>query len=153
MSASEIPKNNIKRGRAVIATLVATQVDIIFLTNHDQRQYSSPALPIASQVDFRASEIGSLARGRIPSFGRLRFSENSNRSIDVEWFVPLENVYHEIHGDIRKRHNFEMVDWRVFDGVCYALQCERRCLEKDKGFSKPVSHPTILDFLLGRHGE
>ena len=43
MSSSSIPKNNIKRGRAVIATLVATQVDIIFLTNYDQRQYHSPA--------------------------------------------------------------------------------------------------------------
>ena len=75
MSASSIPKNNIKRGRAVIATLVATQVDILFPININ---IVPKPLPIASQVDFRASGIGSLARGCISRGG----SDLENTRID-----------------------------------------------------------------------
>ena len=46
--------------------------------------------------------------------------EHSNRLIDIKKFVPPENVYHEIHGHIRKRHDFEMGDWKVFDGMYYS---------------------------------
>ena len=63
---------------------------------------------------------------------RLRFGEHSNRLINVERFVPPENVYHKILGRIRKRHDFEMVDWKVSNGMCYTLQYEPRCLEPDK---------------------
>ena len=40
--------------------------------------------------------------------------------IDIKKFVPPENVYHEIHGRIRKRHDFEKGDWKVFDGMHYS---------------------------------
>ena len=84
---------------------------------------------------------------------RLRFSEYSNRSIDVERLVPPEDVNHEIHGRIRKRHNFEMSDRKVFDGTYNALHHELRCLEQNEGFSEPVTFPLVLDFLLGRQDE
>ena len=59
-------------------------------------------------------------------------------------FVPPEYVYHEIHGRIRKRHDFEMGNWKVFDGACYTLHYEPRGLEKDKGLSEPVAPPPSL---------
>ena len=83
----------------------------------------------------------------------LRFSEHLNRPVDVERLVPPENVYHEIHGCIRKGHDFEVDEWKVFDGPCNALHHEPRCLEQDKGFRKPVALPLVLDFLFGQHGE
>ena len=52
--------------------------------------------------------------------------------INVERFVPPENVYHEIFGRMRKRHDFEMVDWKVSDGMWYALQYEPRYLELER---------------------
>ena len=75
MSASHIPKNDIKRGRTVIATLVATQVDILFPINVN---IVPKPLPIASQVDFCASEIVSLAQGCISRGG----SDLGNARID-----------------------------------------------------------------------
>ena len=59
----------------------------------------------------------------------LRFSEYSNRPIDVESLVPPENVYHESHGHICKCDNFEMGDWKVFDGPCNTLRCKPRSSE------------------------
>ena len=79
------------------------------------------------------------------------FSEHSNRPIDVVRFVPPEDVCHEIHGRIRKRHDFEMGDRKVFDGTCYALHHEPGRLEQDKGFSEPVALSLVLNFLLGRY--
>ena len=70
--------------------------------------------------------------------------------INVERFVPPENVYHDILGCIRKRHDFEMVDWKVSNSMCYTLQYEPRCLELDKEL---IALPTGLDFYLGRHGK
>ena len=55
----------------------------------------------------------------------LGVSEHLNREIDIERFVPPENVYHEIHGGTRKRDDFEMGDWKVFNGPCGA---QPRCL-------------------------
>ena len=37
---------------------------------------------------------------------------------------------------MRKRHDFEMVDWKVSNGMCYTLQYEPRCLEPDKGLTE-----------------
>ena len=68
-------QNTIKRGIAVIATLVATQVDILFPININ---IVPKPLPIASQVDFRASGIGSLAQGCISRGG----SDLGNTRID-----------------------------------------------------------------------
>ena len=79
----------------------------------------------------------------------LRFSEHSNRPVDVEGLVPPEDVYHEIHGRIRKRHDFEMSDWKVFLVTCYGLDHEPRRLEQDEGFGEPVALPPVLDFFLG----
>ena len=59
----------------------------------------------------------------------LRFSEHSNRPVDIERFVPPEDVYHEIHGRIRERHNFEMGNWKVINGTCYTLCHEPGRLE------------------------
>ena len=78
----------------------------------------------------------------------LRFSEHSNRPVDVERFVPPEDVYHEIHGRIHKRHDFEMGDRKVFNGASNALYHEPRRLEQDKGFGKPVALSPVLDFFL-----
>ena len=78
----------------------------------------------------------------------LRFSEHSNRPVDVERFVPPEDVYHEIHGRIRKRHDFEMGDRKVFNGASNALYHEPRRLEQDKGFGEPVALSPVLDFFL-----
>ena len=49
-----------------------------------------------------------------------------------------------------KRDNFEMRDWKAFDGLCNALP---RCLEQDGGFSERVVLPFVLNFDLSRHGE
>ena len=68
-------QNTIKRGIAVIATLVATQVGILFPININ---IVPNPLPIASQVNFRASGIGSLARGCISRGG----SDLGNARID-----------------------------------------------------------------------
>ena len=54
----------------------------------------------------------------------LRLSEHSDRPINVERFVPPEDIYHEINGRISKRDNFEMGDWKVFDAPCNALHHE-----------------------------
>ena len=82
-----------------------------------------------------------------------RFPEHSNRSIDIERLIPPENIYHEIHGRICKRHDFEMGDRKVFSGPCYALQYEPRRLKQDEGFSEPVALSLVLDFRLGRNDE
>ena len=86
----------------------------------DQCQYRSQAFADRLPGRFPCSEIGSLARVCIPSLGRPKFSEHSNMLIDIKKFVPPENVYHEIHGRIRKRHDFEKGDWKVFDGMYYS---------------------------------
>ena len=51
----------------------------------------------------------------------LRFSEHSNRPINIDRLIPPEDVCHEIHGGIRKRDGFQMCDWKVFNGSCNAL--------------------------------
>ena len=81
----------------------------------------------------------------------FRFSEYSNWPVDVERLVPPEYVNHEIHGRIRKRHDFEMGDRKVFLGTSNALHHEPRRLEQDKGLSEPVALPLVLDFFLGRY--
>ena len=78
-------QNTIKRGIAVIATLVATQVDILFPINVN---IVPKPLPIASQVDFRASGIGSLARGCISRGG----SDLGNTRID---WLTLRGLFHQ----------------------------------------------------------
>ena len=83
----------------------------------------------------------------------LQFLEHSNRPVDVKGLVPPEDIYHEVHSRIRNRDDFEMGDWKVFDGSCNTLHHEPSCLEKDKGFSEPVALSPVLDFRLGRHGE
>ena len=118
----------------------------------DQRQYRSQALADCLPSRFlrlwdRFSSSG------LHLQGRLRFGEHSNRLINVERFVPPENVYHDILGRIRKRHDFEMVHWKVSNGMCYSLQYEPRCLEPDKGLTELVTLPSGLDFRLGRHGK
>ena len=54
----------------------------------------------------------------------LRLSEHSDRLINVERFVPPEDIYHENNGHISKHDNFEMGDWKVFDVPCNALHHE-----------------------------
>ena len=39
-------------------------------------------------------------------------------TIDIEGFVPPENIYHEIHGRICKRHDSEMGDRNVLNDLC-----------------------------------
>ena len=86
-------------------------------------------------------------------FFASRFSEHPDRPIDVQRFVPPENVYHEIHRRICKRHDFEMGDWKVFNATRNALYYEPRRLEEDKGLGEPVAFTLVLDFCFGRHGK
>ena len=80
---------------------------------------------------------------------RVWFLEHSNGLIDIERFVPLEDVDHKIHSHVCKCHDFEMCDWKVFDSTCDALHHEPQSLKEDKWFSKPVALPSVLDFCLG----
>ena len=115
----------------------------------DQHQYRSQ--PFADRLPSRFPRLWDrFSSTGLHLQGRLRFGEHSNRLINVERFVPPENVYHEIFGRMRKRHDFEMVDWQVSNGMCYTLQYEPRCLELDKEL---IALPTGLDFHLGWHGK
>lgn len=60
--------------------------------------------------------------------------------------MPLENVYHKIHGWICKCHDFEVSDWKVFNGQCNTLHHDLQGLDQDIGYSKPVTLPFVLDF-------
>ena len=108
-------------------------------------------LPIVSTVNIHASEVnwGCVSLGSEFSW----FLEHSNRPIDVQRFVPPENVYHKIHGRICKRHNFEMGDWKVFNATRNALHYKPRHLEEDNGLSEPVAFTLVLDFCLCWHCE
>ena len=59
-------------------------------------------------------------------------------TIDIEGFVPPENIYYEIHGRIRKRHDSEMGDRNVLNDL---VHYEPRHLNQDNGFrnSEPVA--------------
>ena len=69
------------------------------------------------------------------------------------WDLFWATVYHEIHGHICKRHDFEIGDWEVFNAMHNALHYEPQCLEEDKGLGKPVAFTPVLDFRLCQHGE
>ena len=153
MSASEIPKNNIKRGRAVIATLVATQVDIIFLTNYDQRQYHSPAFTDRLPSRFLRLWDCFSRPGASPAWRGLDFrSTRTGR-------LTLRGLFHQtmyITKFMAAHASVTISRWltgKVSNGMCYALQYEPRCLEPDKGFTELVALPSGLDFCLGRHGK
>ena len=81
------------------------------------------------------------------------FSEHSNRPVDVQRFVPPEDIYHEIHGCICKHHDFEMGDREVFNATCNALHYEPQHLEDDKGLGEPVTFTLVLDFCFGWHSK
>ena len=60
--------------------------------------------------------------------------------------MPPENVYHEIHGQICKHHDFKVSDWKVFNGQCNALHHDLQGLDQDIGYSKPVALSFVLGF-------
>ena len=80
----------------------------------------------------------------------MRTSSPALLAPNVQRFVPPEDVYRKIHSRIRKPDDFEMRDWKMFDGPCDALHYELRRLER---FSKPAAVPLILDVLLNLHDE
>ena len=125
-----------------------THVDIIILSTYDKHKYQSQAIDecLPSCFQFWFCDLGLC-------FPWLRFLECSNRLIDVERFVPPEDVYHEIHCRICKHDNFKMGDRKVFDASCNALHHKPRYLEQNKGFSKPVTLSPVFDFCFGWHGE
>ena len=128
-----------------------TQVDIIILSTCNKKKYRLQAID-----DWLTSRFPRLWDWLGLHLTWLRFSwssEHSNRPIDIQRFVPPEDIYHEIHGRIRKRHDFEMGDGKVFNATCNALHYEPRRLEDNKGFSEPVALPPVLDFCLCRHRE
>ena len=73
--------------------------------------------------------------------------EHSNGSIDVERFVPPEDVYRETHGcvivTILRCHR----EWRTFNGR------HDKCLGQYKGLRELVALPHVPDFRFGQHGE
>ena len=60
--------------------------------------------------------------------------------------MPPENVYHKIHGWICKHHNFEVSDWKVFNGQHNALCHNLQGLDQDIGYSGLVALSFVLDF-------
>ena len=82
------------------------------------------------------------------------FSEHLGLT-DIERFVPLEDVYYEIHGSICKCHDFQMGNWKVFNGMCNALYYKPWGLKNDKlkRLSKPIAFPPVLGFCLGWHNK
>ena len=73
--------------------------------------------------------------------------------INVERFVPPEDIYHKIHSSICKRDNFKVGDRKVFYGTCNALHHKPRCLDQDEEFGKPITFPPVLDFCFGWHSK
>ena len=126
-------------------TVFVTQVNITILATHNKETFCYQAIADCFQHRFPFGlRRFSCMMKFIPCLW-IWFSECSNRPIDIERFVLPENLYHKIHGRIRKCHDFEMGDWEVFDGPCNALHHKPRRLQQDKWFSKPVTLPLVLD--------
>ena len=92
-------------------------------------------------VNLHVSEIGSDFRNT--RAGRLTLRGLFHQKTYITKFTA----------GIRKRHDFKMGDWEVFNGTCNALHHEPRRLDQDQGFSEPVTLSLVLDFHFGRHGE
>ena len=132
-------------------TVFTTQVDIPILTTCDKPKYRFQV--IEDWLPCRFPHLWDWL-GLHPAWLRYSwFLEYSNRPVDVQRFVPPEDIYHEIHGRICKHHDFKMSDWKVFNATCNALHYEPQHLKKDKGLGEPVAFTPVLDFCRCRHGE
>ena len=91
-------------------TVFVTQVNITILATHNKETFRYQV--IADCFQYRTPFALRRFSCTMKFISRLwtRFSERSNRPIDIERFVPPENLYHKIHGRIRKCHDFEIGD-------------------------------------------
>ena len=160
ITPKQMPTPSIMSGHEIIPGTIspkpwhpvfATQVDILILSTcnkpnyHPQTAANCPPCQFPCLWDWLGLHLAWLRFSW--------FSEHLNRPIDVQRFVPPEDVYHEIHGHICKHHNFEMGDWEVFNATHNALHYEPWHLEENKELGKPVAFTPVLDFHLCWHGE
>ena len=135
IAPKQIPTSTAISGENVFAITITpkhwhpvfvAQVDKTILKTHDKHKYLLQAIANCLPSQFLWLWDRFFDRGPPPAW---LTSQHSNRPIDVERFIPPEDVYHKIHGCICKCDDFKMCEWKVFDAPCNALYYKPQCLK------------------------